>query len=78
MTTGARIRGRRQQLKITQDDLAARCSISQTQISEYERGNASLRADVAVAIARELGVTVEWLITGQGEPPVEHPGADAA
>lgn len=84
MTTGTRIRARRQQLKLTQDELSELTSISQTQISEYERDRSSLRADGAVAIARVLETTVEWLVTGEGDAPeglvasAAESGADAA
>jgi DNA-binding XRE family transcriptional regulator/predicted GIY-YIG superfamily endonuclease len=52
---------------MTQDDLANAAGIGRSIISHVESGlRTHLSAEIAVLIARALGVTVEWLITGEG------------
>ena len=47
-------------------ELAARCGISKNTLGNYLTGHNSLpAADTAVKIARALGVSVEYLVTGK-------------
>ncbi|MDR2719135.1 MAG: helix-turn-helix domain-containing protein [Treponema sp.] len=55
---------------LEQKEVANKANISLRNIENYLRENASIPvADKAVKIAQVLGVTVEYLVTGQ--PPVE-------
>ncbi len=47
-------------------ELAAKCGVSKNTIGNYLTGHNSLpTADTAVKIARALGVSVEYLVTGE-------------
>lgn len=66
---GARIRLRRGQLDLTQEQLRARLElrhvfISRTQYSRLENGEALLAADEIIALGKILGVSYEWLLEG--------------
>lgn len=51
-------------------ELAGMAGLNQRSISNYLRENSSLpSAEAAVKIAKALGVTVEYLVTGE-EPPI--------
>lgn len=63
------MREARKRLKLTQKQLAAASGVSQTTISDIERGRNETSADI-VALARALKVTAEWLADGVGE---KHP-----
>jgi transcriptional regulator with XRE-family HTH domain len=55
-------------------ELAARSNINKRTIDNYLRENASIpSADVAVAIAQALGVTVEYLVTGEERDKQDSP-----
>lgn len=65
MTTfGERLRTARKQARLNQEQLAAKAGLSQTTISDIERGRNEGSRDV-VALARALGVGAEWLLTGR-------------
>lgn len=67
-----RIRARRQQLGITQEDLAETVGTSQRQISKYENGHNDPTADVLAALARALDTSTDWLLglTSNPERPL--------
>lgn len=70
---GERIRQRRTQLDLTQDDLLARVEvnevhISRTQFSRIENGHLLANAAEIVALAAALNVTCGWLLLGHEEP----------
>ena len=55
---------------LEQKELAYKANISQRNLENYLRENASIpSADKAVKIAQALGVTVEYLVTGTETPP---------
>lgn len=53
------------QKDITKKELAMSAGFSPSNISKGKRENSSPSADMAVAIARFLGTTVEYLVTGK-------------
>jgi transcriptional regulator with XRE-family HTH domain len=63
MTIGERIRKRRQELGISQRELAHRLGARYATLSDLERG---VREEMTIALlrklARALGVTSDWLI----------------
>src|SRR2546427_5684523 len=63
MTMGERIRKRRQELGISQRELARRLGARYATLSDLERG---VREEMTIALlrklARALGVTSDWLI----------------
>jgi transcriptional regulator with XRE-family HTH domain len=66
MAIGSRIRKARQALGITQEMAAGRLGVSTQAVSQWERELTKPSADKIAAIARELGVTTDWL-TGHEE-----------
>ena len=51
---------------MTQADLAQRIGVSQGYLSTVEHGQGEVGAEVLLAISREFGKSMEWLLTGQG------------
>ena len=62
-----RIRNRRIELGLSQAQLSRDTGIAAPQLSRYESGSNEPRPDIAAKIANALKVSLEWLITGQGE-----------
>lgn len=50
---------------MTQDEFARRIGITQSHLSALERGDNEPGASVLVAISREFGKSVDWLLTGE-------------
>jgi len=51
---------------LSQGELAKELGISQSQLSKYERGVAAPPADILIFIKRRFGVSIDWLLTGDG------------
>ncbi len=67
---GARVRVRRSQLELTQEQLRARMEVEQvfvsrTQFSRIENGEAQVSAMELIALQKTLGVTFDWLLLGK-------------
>ena len=67
---GARVRLRREQLDLSQEQLRARLELqrvymSRTQFSRVENGDAMLDAAEIIALHQLLGVTLDWLLKGR-------------
>ena len=63
---GHRIKVRRVELDMKQEELGLRLGVPQSQISEWEIGRRALRIEQAVALAQALETTVGRLV---GETP---------
>jgi transcriptional regulator with XRE-family HTH domain len=50
---------------ITQEEFAGRIGVSQNYLSVMEHGGAEIGAGILLAISREFGKTLEWLLTGE-------------
>ena len=50
---------------MTQADLAHRIGVSQGYLSTVERGRGEIGVEVLLAIGREFGRSIEWLLTGE-------------
>lgn len=61
------LRNRRLQLLMSQEELAKKIGVTQTTIWLYERGEATPKIEIALRLARALGMTVEQL--AGDEPP---------
>lgn len=68
MSPKLRIKQRREQLDISQEQLAQQIGTSQKQISKYETGKNSPTADVLDALADALNTTVDYLL-GRTDTP---------
>jgi transcriptional regulator with XRE-family HTH domain len=62
---GERVRQGRNHLGLTQKELAVMLGVTSQHISAIERGKRSPSLDSIAKIARELGVTVDYLICGE-------------
>jgi len=69
-TVGERIRARRTELEWTQEQLAQRAGLSKGFISDIESGKRNIGADTLLALSRELGLSMDYLMKG-GEPRSE-------
>lgn len=67
MSFGQRIKKRRKELAFTQDDLAKALSVTPQHISAIEQDKRTPSLDSLVKIAKELGVTTDFLLTGKEE-----------
>lgn len=63
---GERVRTAREALKVQQQTLAARVFITPSQLCQIERGRVSPSIDLAVNLARALGVRLGDLVEGKG------------
>jgi len=62
---GKRIVACRRQLNISQEDLAEQTGLSVQAISTAERGTKALRPDNLLKISRTLGVSADYLLSGE-------------
>jgi transcriptional regulator with XRE-family HTH domain len=78
---GGRLRAARRARGLTQMQVVAATGIEQATISKYEQGEIDEPSAPKIAVlARALGVSMEWIVTGEGEGPVPvaATGTDAA
>jgi transcriptional regulator with XRE-family HTH domain len=52
---------------LTQEEFAKELGVSQSQLSKYERGVAAPPADVLFFVKKRFRVSIDWLLTGEGE-----------
>ena len=64
MAFGERIKARREELGWTQELLAQRAQLSKGFLSDVENGKRSIRAEKLLDLARELSVSLDYLMTG--------------
>jgi transcriptional regulator with XRE-family HTH domain len=64
-TMGKRVRERRQALKITQGQLADKLDVTPQHISLIEQDKASPSLAILPRLAEELGVSVDYLLSGK-------------
>lgn len=62
---GARIAALRRERKWSQAELAARLQVSPSAVGMYEQDRRQPSAEMLVKLARELGVTTDFLLMGQ-------------
>lgn len=61
---GLRIAALRREANLSQSELARRLKISPSALGMYEQGRREPSAGTLVALARELGVSTDYLLTG--------------
>ncbi|MEQ9721268.1 S24 family peptidase [Yersinia alsatica] len=72
-TFGERLLARREELGLTQEDLAAKAGITRMAISKIELGMTQKpRADNLFALAKALQLNPNWLVSGKGEKESSH------
>ena len=65
MTLGENIKNRRRELKLTQQELAKALAVTSQHISAIEQDKRAPSLASLTRIAEELGVSVDYLITGK-------------
>jgi transcriptional regulator with XRE-family HTH domain len=76
-TFGDRVAGAREALGIGQPELARRLGVKVKTLRDWENDLAEPRANKLQMLAGLLGVSIMWLLTGEGEG-VEPPHADTS
>ncbi len=74
-SVGERIKKRRAELGWTQEQLARKAGLSKSFLSDLENSKRSIGAENLLDIARALGVSIDFLMTGEAskEKPTEVP-----
>lgn len=62
---GERISSRRRQLRMTQEELAARMDVSTQMISYAEQGRKAIRPENLIKLCAELEVSADYILTGR-------------
>lgn len=62
---GKRIRERRKELQLTQNDIKSACGISSGALSEIENGNRTPSIALFHALSEVLSCSMDWLATGK-------------
>ena len=65
MTKGQRIQKLRTDAALSQEAFASKIGVSRQSVSKWEADKAFPEVDKLAVIAREFGVTCDWLITGE-------------
>lgn len=68
---GARIAALRRDAGLSQAELARQLKISPSAMGMYEQGRREPSGEILVAMARTLGVTTDYLLTGSTRTPAE-------
>ena len=67
MSSGERIKEAREDLHISQSELAKRARVTKSAVSQWENGSTrELKAGHLLAVAKALNVSPDWLVTGRG------------
>ena len=69
---GLRIAALRREANLSQAELARRLQISPSAMGMYEQGRREPSAGILVALARELGVSTDYLLTGSPQQQEEN------
>ena len=72
VAVGKRIKVARKNLRLTQDKLAERLDISNTYMSEIERGKSICSLETIVKFAKELNMSLDYLIFGISESNIDY------
>jgi HTH-type transcriptional regulator, cell division transcriptional repressor len=72
VAVGRRIRAAREASEIGGAEFARRIGIEARTLYRLEGGANAPSAGVLAAIAQALGITTDWLLTGEGDGPDDH------
>lgn len=75
---GARIRKRRKELGLSQEQLAEKVGVSYQQVQRYENGSSTLNVENVQRIAHALGVSAIAFLEGGDSQVVAEPAAPGA
>jgi transcriptional regulator with XRE-family HTH domain len=65
MQIGSHVRARRIALGLTQENLATELGVKHQHVSRIEPGDATPSLETVLSLSRILGVTTDYLLTGQ-------------
>ena len=51
---------------MTQAEFALRIGVSQSYLSTVEHGHVEVGAEILLAVSREFGKSIEWILVGEG------------
>ena len=68
---GQRIRQRRKQLDLTQEQLAEKMEVSVQMISNLEQGKKAIRPENLVKLCLSLSVSADTILLGSKKPPLQ-------
>ena len=71
MTMGERIKQKRKDLNLTQEELAEKMGVSYQAVSKWENDASMPDTAIFPALAHVLGVSLDYLFTGKGEETAE-------
>ena len=68
---GTQLRAKREQLGLSQAELAKELGVSRQRVSHIELGQVAPPLPMLLKIGRQLGVSTDWLLTGRetADPP---------
>lgn len=72
---GSRVRERRTDLKLTQDELARELGVTHQHVSRIEGGHAVPSLELLVKLSGKLGMSTDYLLTGRETAPLDIAGA---
>ena len=75
MQIGSHVRAKRNALGLSQTDLARELSITHQHVSRIELGDATPSLEMLLKLSRKLGVSTDYLLTGQQTTPPDAAGA---
>lgn len=64
---GTRIQAKRKAADMSQPDLAKLVGVSKVSVSQWENGSSNPRGENLLKLARALGVSPDWLVTGRSD-----------
>lgn len=75
MQIGTHVRARRNALGLSQIDLARELNVSHQHVSRIELGDATPSLEMLLKLSRKLGVSTDFLLTGEQTAPPDAAGA---
>ena len=75
MEIGKRVRQRREELGLTQQELADELNVTHQHVSRIETDQAVPSLDLLVRLSAKLGTSNDWLLTGADRPTLAVPEA---
>ncbi|WP_313211487.1 helix-turn-helix domain-containing protein [Stutzerimonas nitrititolerans] len=66
MGIGKRIRSAVDSLGLTLKQAAERCDISYSSLQNWAGGHRDPRPDALISLGSQLGISIDWLLTGEG------------
>lgn len=72
-TIGDRIKYARKKKGLTQTDIKEKTGISSGNLSDIENNKSFPSAQALISLKRELGVTIDWILTGEEPVQKEQP-----